>query len=201
MNKIYGYTQEEAKSLIDYISEGKEEGKTLTFLFESFGKSHGRAKGSVRNYYYMLLKSRDDEKVRPLLKDCTLRAGEIKEFTEEETDKILTEIITEKSKGLSVRRAIRNVAGDDEKKVLRYQNKYRNVLKKQPERIRALSLSLGLSDESETERRMLLKRRIDREIDGAYAIINNSLRAENDRLKRENEYLRSRLDVFEKNPV
>ena len=33
MNKINGYTEEEAKSLVEYISEGKRAGKTLTALF------------------------------------------------------------------------------------------------------------------------------------------------------------------------
>ena len=33
MNKINGYTEEEAKSLVEYIWEGKQAGKTLTCLF------------------------------------------------------------------------------------------------------------------------------------------------------------------------
>ena len=50
MNKINGYTEEEAKNLVEFIKEGKQKGKTLSYLFESYALSRGRAKGSVRNY-------------------------------------------------------------------------------------------------------------------------------------------------------
>ena len=35
MNKINGYTEEEAKNLVDYVANGKREGKTLSGLFAS----------------------------------------------------------------------------------------------------------------------------------------------------------------------
>ena len=50
MHKINGYTEEEARNLVEYIKEGKRKGKTLTYLFETYGIQNGRAKGSVRNY-------------------------------------------------------------------------------------------------------------------------------------------------------
>ena len=55
MNKINGYTEEEAKNLVEFIKAGKQKGKTLTYLFATYGLEHGRAKGSVRNYYYALI--------------------------------------------------------------------------------------------------------------------------------------------------
>ena len=48
MNKINGYTEEEAKSLVDYIKEGKKKGKTLTWLFETYGMQRGRANDAMR---------------------------------------------------------------------------------------------------------------------------------------------------------
>lgn len=45
MNKINGYTEEEAKSLVEYISSGKRVGKTLSGLFASYAQKTGRAKG------------------------------------------------------------------------------------------------------------------------------------------------------------
>ena len=38
MNKINGYTEEEATGLIEYIYSGKNAGKTLSYLFETYGK-------------------------------------------------------------------------------------------------------------------------------------------------------------------
>ena len=38
MNKINGYTEEEATGLIEYIYSGKNARKTLSYLFETYGK-------------------------------------------------------------------------------------------------------------------------------------------------------------------
>ena len=131
MNKINGYTEEEAKNLVEFIKLGKQKGKTLTYLFETYGMQHGRAKGSVRNYYYTLMKNeKGDERIVRLLDGSSLSVEKIREFTEEETDNALKSILAEKSKGLSVRRAIFNLSGGDDKLMLRLQNKYRNTLKK-----------------------------------------------------------------------
>lgn len=182
MNKINGYTEEEAKELVSYISEGKKEGKTLSYLFAAFGKTHGRARGSVRNYYYGLLKMSEKEEIRALLEGTELKAGQIREFTEEETDRILRAILTEKSKGVSVRRAIFRLAEGDDKLMLRYQNKYRNILKKQPERIASLSAEMGIQDDK-IRRAQQLQARVEEEINALYSRISQSLREENTRLK------------------
>ena len=196
MNKINGYTEEEAKSLVEYIWEGKQAGKTLTYLFAAYGAAHGRAKGSVRNYYYALMKNRGkDERVVKLLDGKQLSVEQIREFTEEETDRVLRSILAEKSKGVSVRRAICNIAKGDDKLMLRLQNKYRNVLKKQPGRVEAVAAEMGL----ETGEKSLLQRRLETEINALYDRLTRSLREENSRLsdenarlKKENEALRRR---------
>ena len=177
MNKINGYTEDEAKRLVDYISMGKRQGKTLSGLFDSYAKKTGRAKGSVRNYYYALLRSTGDERVKKLLSGKELKAEKITPFSEEETDKILKEILTQKSKGVSVRRAVLNLSKGDDKLMLRYQNKYRNVAGKQPERIERLMRECGLkSSADETQRR------IEEEINGLYDKLAASLKEENKRL-------------------
>ncbi|MBR1975426.1 MAG: hypothetical protein IKA20_06205 [Clostridia bacterium] len=208
MNKINGYTEEEAKSLVDYIKEGKSRGKTLTYLFESYGMKHGRAKGSVRNYYYSLMKNeKSDERITRLLDGSALSVEKIREFTEEETDAALRSILMEKSKGVSVRRAICNLSEGDNKLMLRLQNKYRNTLKKQPERIAEIAKALGLKEEAERvlqkgerkERKALpdsdfLRRRLENEINALYDRLAQSLKTENERLRAENAALKERLD-------
>lgn len=79
MDKINGYSAQEAEGLVEYISEGKKAGKTLTSLFSSYGSRHGRASGSVRNYYYQLLKTKD-EKAKRILRGKGLKAEKIKDF-------------------------------------------------------------------------------------------------------------------------
>lgn len=186
MNKINGYTEEEATGLIEYIYTGKNAGKTLSYLFETYGKEHSRAKGSVRNYYYSLLKKRGDDRVSRILEGKNLTAGEIRPFTEEETDEMLKKVLLEKSKGLSVRRAIINVSGGDDRLMLRMQNKYRNLLKKQPERIAKAAQEAGLPEE-----KTFLQRKLEREIDALYSRLAVGLRKENERLRTELEKLRS----------
>ena len=176
MNKINGYTEEEAKNLVDYVANGKREGKTLSGLFASYAKKTGRAKGSVRNYYYALLRSTGDDRVKNLLKDKDLIAEKILPFTEEETDRILKEILKQKSKGVSVRRAVLNLSHGDDKLMLRYQNKYRNVAMKQPERIEKLMRECGLNGGDG------MRRRIEEEINGLYDKLASSLKEENRRL-------------------
>lgn len=211
MRKINGYTEEEARNLVEYIKEGKNRGKTLTYLFETYGKQRGRAKGSVRNYYYALMKNeRDDERIVRLLDGSQLHVEKIKEFTPQETDDALRAILREKSKGLSVRCAIYNLAQGDDKLMLRLQNKYRNTLKKEPHRIAALAKELGLPEEEEALRRRaekrtekksapalpdkeFLLRRLENEINGLYDRLTRTLKAENERLRRENEELKARL--------
>lgn len=186
MNKINGYTEEEATGLIEYIYEGKNAGKTLTYLFETYGREHNRAKGSVRNYYYAFLKKRNDLRVKAILEGKELSAGEIKPFTEEETEEMLRKVLLEKSKGLSVRRAIMNVAGGDEKLTLRIQNKYRNLSKKQPERIMQAAQKAGIPQE-----KSFLQRKLEREIDALYSRLAVDLRKENAELREELEKLRN----------
>ncbi len=186
MNKINGYTEEEATGLIEYIYSGRNAGKTLSYLFETYGREHSRAKGSVRNYYYAFLKKRGDERVERILKDKDLKAGEVKPFTEEETDELLRKVLTEKSKGFSVRRAIMNVSEGDERLMLRMQNKYRNLLKKQPERVAKAAREAGVPEE-----KTFLQRKLEREIDALYSRLAVDLRRENAELRAELEKLRS----------
>ncbi|MCM1438581.1 MAG: hypothetical protein NC131_05150 [Roseburia sp.] len=176
MEKINGYTKDEAQSLVRFVCEGKGQGKTLTRIFEEYAKNSGRAKGSVRNYYYALLKSTDNAEVREILKDTALKAEESRPFTDEETDKILKAILKERSRGVSVRRAVLNLAGGDDKLMLRYQNKYRNVLAKQPERLKRLMKEAGypVTDEG--------RKAIEDKINSLYDELNASLKEENKRL-------------------
>ena len=122
------------------------------------------------------MKSTDNAEVREILKGTSLRAEDVRPFTDEETDKILREILRQKSKGVSVRRAVLNLADGDDKLMLRYQNKYRNVMSKQPERIERLMKECGL-DSSDGGRQALEDR-----INSLYDRLNSSLKDEVKRL-------------------
>ena len=218
MTKINGYTEEEAKRLVRFVEEGKSKGKTLTALFAEYGVKNGRAQGSVRNYYYALMKNeRGDDRIVKLLGGTSLSVGKIRAFTEEETDEALRSILAERAKGLSVRRAIFNLSGGDDKLMLRLQNKYRNTLKKSPEKLIELQKELGgeplyaLSRKSgsgvfneasskknvmpalKEEARAILQKRLEKEINALYDRLTEALKAENARLREENSLLKEEL--------
>lgn len=177
MNKINGYTEEEAKNLVEYIYNGKKTGKTLSGLFASYAQKTGRAKGSVRNYYYALLRSTGDERVKNMLSGKNLSAEKIMPFSEEETDEILKKILEQKSRGVSVRRAVLNLSGGDDKLMLRYQNKYRNVISKQPERVEKIMRENGIEGGGDE-----IRKKIEDEINGLYNRLAASLKEENKKL-------------------
>ena len=90
--------------------------------------------------------------------------------------------------------------------MLRLQNKYRNVLKKQPERIERIAEALGLDEEERKKllargRRVVselrqgadrefLQRRLENEINALYDRLAKALKEENARLRAENEELK-----------
>lgn len=224
MNKINGYTEEEAQELITYVEEGKKRGKTLTSLFASYGQEHGRARGSVRNYYYALMKNnRGDERIVKLLDGRQLTVGKIRAFSAAEADEAIRSILLERAKGVSIRRAIFNLSGGDDKLMLRLQNKYRNTLKKEPEKIIAIERELFGKSELESkkmakqggrvatnsekvtdilrreEARALLQRRLEKEINALYDRLTQALKAENARLFEENQTLKEELARLRKN--
>ena len=212
MNKINGYTEEEARNLVEFVKDGKSKGRTLTYLFETYGVAHGRAKGSVRNYYYALMKNeKGDERIVELLDGSTLSVEKIRAFTDEEADEAIRSILAEKSKGLSVRRAIFNLAQGDDKLMLRLQNKYRNTLKKEPDKIVSIALEMGLDEEAErvknhgvkerkpTVDKAFLQKRLENEINALYDRLARALKSENERLRTENQKLKAENATLKSN--
>ena len=138
-----------------------------------------------------------DERIVKLLNGTELSVEKIREFTPQDTDEAIRSILKEKSKGLSVRKAIFRIAGGDDKLTLRLQNKYRNTLKKEPERIKKIADELGVefavkSPEKRPQNtdKEFLRRRLEKEINGLYDRLASALKQENERLRAENEKLR-----------
>ena len=195
MDKINGYSEQEARALIDFIAEGKKRGEALSALFASYGKKCGRAAGSVRNYYYQFLKC-EDARAKEILRGKRLRAEKIRSFSDEERNEMLKKILSERSKGYSVRRAIANVCAGNEKQMLRYQNKYRNLVKKQPELIERTAKEMGLPSAMPARKTDFLQKRLEREINDLYDRLAVALREENDRLKKAVERLTEENEIL-----
>lgn len=181
--KINGYFSNEVKELIAFLQEGKKSGKTLSALFAQYGKKVGRAAGSVRNFYYKLLKTESQE-VQTLLNGTCLHAEEIVPFTDREVENMLFAILQEKAKGYSIRRAIINITKGDEKKMLRYQNKYRNLLRDEPEKIAKVAKEVGVTwREGRVYKQRQIHRHLNEELAVLYSNIAKGFQTENERLK------------------
>lgn len=119
-----GWSQEENDLLWREIKEASQEGAPLRGVFEKMGKTLGRKPNSVRNYYYMQLRAKDTGAYR--------RAAPFETFTPEEIHDLLYAVLSARGRGQSVRASVMELSKGDRALMLRYQNKYRSILRKKP---------------------------------------------------------------------
>ena len=98
-------------------------------------KRQGRKPNSVRNYYYARIKEKD-------LSTTALHAGAFVPFTEEEIHSLLRTVLSAQANGISVRCCTMSMGGGDNRAMLRYQNKYRALLKNRPALVRQVAEEL-----------------------------------------------------------
>lgn len=132
------WSYEEIRKLFNFIGEGKRDGKKLLALFDEYAKNCGRKRNSVRNYYYAeIAHLKVDEKKRIAL-GINLTEHDVQtqeEFTHEQENRLILDIVKLFSLGYSVRKACMKLADGEISRMIRIQNKYRNVLAKSPIKI------------------------------------------------------------------
>ena len=119
-----GWSQEETDLLWKEIRSAADTGAPLREVFERMGETLGRKPNSVRNYYYMQLRDQPGEGLR--------RASPFENFTPEEIHRLLRHVLQDRGRGVSVRASVMDLSGGDKTRMLRYQNKYRAILRKKP---------------------------------------------------------------------
>ena len=130
-----GWRNAEAAMLFEGVRDARKAGRPLKTVFEEVAKKTGRKPNSIRNYYYARLK--EDENLVPGGENAAFVP-----FTEEEIDMLLREVLTCQAKGISVRACTLALGNGDTKVMLRYQNKYRAIVKNDPERIKRVLAQL-----------------------------------------------------------
>lgn len=125
-----GWQEDETTRLFTAVKEASATGAPLRSVFESLSDDLGRKPNSIRNYYYACLRQKPDA--------AFLRAAPFATFTPEETHQLLRQVLMAKGQGISVRACVMDMAGGDHSRMLRYQNKYRTLLKHRPEMIEAV---------------------------------------------------------------
>ncbi|MGE5496421.1 MAG: hypothetical protein ACM3S4_14090 [Burkholderiales bacterium] len=115
-----GWKDEEKLLLWDEVKKAQKIGAPLKRVFETVAKSTGRKPNSVRNYYYMKVKETGEIEQKP---------STFTPFSKEEIYMLLRTLLAAGAKGESIRGASLKLAGGDKTLMLRYQNKYRSLIK------------------------------------------------------------------------
>ncbi len=120
--KIYGFNENDANGLIQYLKENQ--GKSKVSVFSDYATKIGKSKGTIRNLYYAIVKAQKG------LDDSFFKVKRIERFNPLDEKNLIDKVNAERQKGRSVRSIINQMANGDDVLFLRYQNKYRNYLKK-----------------------------------------------------------------------
>ncbi len=199
-----GFSREEIDILLEEANKAHENGESLTEVFERVSSKFNRAKGSVRNFYYQLMKSEDKE-ILEKIKFLKLKVEKNVSFSKNEEEDLVRLVLSEVKKGKSVRRAIIDLSSGDNKKELRIQNKFRNLLKTSPELIERTAKELNIEKKFEKNKKnkndnlTFLVKKVSVEIDGLVEKIKSKYYEENESLKKENRELREIIDKLSKN--
>jgi len=200
MEKIYGYKQKDVSEFIEFLK--KKNNLPLTTVFKEFAFESGKSKGTVRNMYYSIVKKSmlDGEFRDKYFNGVPLKKQVVKEFTLQEESALLKNILEGKRRGKSVRSVIMELSNGDEKKALRYQNKYRNILKhNQPlvaETVNEIRAENGLTYDP-FEYKDYRSAVPDYQLKRLQSEINGLIERVTDKLKRENAYLKGRVGELE----
>lgn len=118
-----GWKNAEEELLWQEVRKAREEGRSLKSVFEAVALSTGRKPNSIRNHYYVRVRESPDSEHCPAFVP----------FEENEVRDLLTTVLTEQAKGVSVRACTLKMGNGDTRAMLRFQNKYRATVKNRPE--------------------------------------------------------------------
>ena len=124
-----GWSENENKLLWETADEAQQQGLPLKAVFEQIARQTGRRPNSIRNYYYAQVRQHDNGQDRP---------SRFVPFTQQEVDWLMEQVLIARAAGQSVRSCLQKLSGGDHSLMLRYQNKYRAVVKTRPEYVRQL---------------------------------------------------------------
>ena len=123
-----GWQKQEIDALQQSIEAAEQSGESLRSVFERMSRQLGRKPNSIRNFYYAQVRAGQEE--------GGARATPFETFSPEEVERLVEQVLTAKAQGVSVRACVRQMAGGDRTRMLRYQNKYRSTVRTRPEIVR-----------------------------------------------------------------
>lgn len=119
-----GWSESESQLLWETADEAQQQGLPLKAVFDQIARQTGRRPNSIRNYYYAQVRQHGDG---------ATHAARFVPFTQQEVDWLMEQVLTARAEGQSVRSCLQKLSNGDHSLMLRYQNKYRAVIKSRPE--------------------------------------------------------------------
>lgn len=124
-----GWSETENQLLWETAEEAQQQGLPLKVVFDRIAEQTGRRPNSIRNYYYAQVREQGDSAQHP---------ARFVPFTQQEVDWLMEQVLIARAAGQSVRACLQKLSGGDHSLMLRYQNKYRAVIKSRPDYVREL---------------------------------------------------------------
>ena len=130
-----GWQREEIDLLFQAVQEAEQSQKPLRDVFAEVGVKLSRKPNSIRNFYYARVREEPER---------AQRKTSFRTFTDEEVHELLRNVLIGRGQGESVRACVTRLAGGDRAGMLRYQNKYRSILKNRPEMLMEVAEELRI---------------------------------------------------------
>ena len=129
-----GWQKQEIDTLQKSIDEAAQTGESLRSVFDRMGETLGRKPNSIRNFYYAQIRAQSQDMERAL---------PFETFSQDEVSQLIKHVLTARAQGMSVRACVRRLAGGDRTLMLRYQNKYRSIIRTRPELVKKVMEELS----------------------------------------------------------
>ena len=130
-----GWSAAENALLVEQAARAQAEGAPHKAEFDDVAQQTGRRPNSVRNYYYARVKEGDGGAYR--------HTPAFIPFTEAETRALLEAVLSAQAAGESVRACTLRLGEGDHIAMLRYQNKYRSLIRSKPALVRSVLSELA----------------------------------------------------------
>jgi len=117
-----GWRSDEEELLWNEVKQARSEGRPLKSVFDAVAAKTGRKPNSIRNFYYAKVREDPNREHSPAFVP----------FTQDEIWDLLVTVLSAQAKGQSVRACTLQMGRGDTRAMLRYQNKYRALIKNNP---------------------------------------------------------------------
>jgi hypothetical protein len=123
------------------VGKARERRMPIIRAFEAIAQRSGLKSNTIRNYYYRYIHANEEMvKEQPTARRDDLSNEESigKPFTSAETKELMKEMLLSQAQGESVRGCANRLSNGDKRILIRFQNKYRSIIAREPEYVESL---------------------------------------------------------------